>query len=115
GYLNAEFFNGGAMTLDLDGARKGIASHVGDKLGLDVTQAAWGIHSVANANMERAMRVVSVERGRDPRQHTMIAFGGAGPLHAARLARSLGVPHLLVPYGAGVGSALGLLTADQKI
>lgn len=115
GYLNPGYFNGGAMSLDVEGASRGIATHVGDKLGLDTIEAAWGIHSVANANMERAMRVVSVERGRDPRQHTMIAFGGAGPLHAARLARSLGVPHLLVPYGAGVGSALGLLTADQKI
>ena len=115
GYLNADYFNGGAMRLDVKGAEQGIAAHIGEKLNLDIIQAAWGIHCVANANMERAMRVVSVERGRDPRQHTMIAFGGAGPLHAARLARALGVPHLLVPYGAGVGSALGLLTADQKI
>jgi len=61
------------------------------------------------------MRVVSVERGRDPRTHVMIAFGGAGPLHATRLARALGVPRVMIPYGAGVGSALGLLTADQKI
>lgn len=115
GYLNADYFNGGALRLDVEGALEGIRSHVGDKLGIGVTEAAWGIHSVANANMERAMRVVSIERGRDPRQHTMIAFGGAGPLHAARLARALRVPRVLVPYGAGVGSALGLLTADQKI
>lgn len=115
GYLNPDFFNGGAMKLDLDGAREGVAEHIATKLSLDVVEAAWGIHTVANANMERAMRVVSVERGRDPRDHTMIAFGGAGPLHAARLARALGVPRLLVPYGAGVGSALGLLTADQKL
>jgi N-methylhydantoinase A len=115
GYLNPDFFNGGAMGLDAAGATRSIAEHVGAPLGLDVSAAAWGIHSVANANMERAMRVVSVERGRDPRKHTLIAFGGAGPLHAARLARSLGVPRLLVPFGAGVGSAIGLLTADQKL
>lgn len=115
GYLNPSYFNGGAMALDVASSARGIAENVGKELGLDTIEAAWGIHSVANANMERAMRVVSVERGRDPRKHTMIAFGGAGPLHAARLARALGVPHVLVPFGAGVGSALGLLTADQKL
>jgi N-methylhydantoinase A len=115
GYLNPAFFNGGAMGLDLDAAGSGIEMQVAKKLGLTTIEAAWGIHSVANSNMERAMRVVSVERGRDPRTHTMIAFGGAGPLHAARLARALGIPRVLVPFGAGVGSALGLLTADQKL
>ena len=115
GYLNPDYFNGGAMSLDVDGAHEAIARQVGQPLGLSTEQAAWGVHSVANSNMERAMRVVSVERGRDPRKHVMMAFGGAGPLHAARLARALGVPRLMVPYGAGVGSALGLLTADQKL
>jgi N-methylhydantoinase A len=115
GYLNPGYFNGGAMSLDVDGAHEVIARQVGEPLGLSTEQAAWGIHSVANSNMERAMRVVSVERGRDPRKHVMVAFGGAGPLHATRLARALGVPRLMVPYGAGVGSALGLLTADQKL
>lgn len=61
------------------------------------------------------MRIVSIERGRDPRRYAMVAFGGAGPLHAARLARTLGVPKVIVPIGAGVGSAIGLLTADAKI
>jgi N-methylhydantoinase A len=84
-------------------------------LSLTLEQAAWGIHSVANSNMERAMRIVSIERGRDPRRYAMVAFGGAGPLHAARLARTLGVPKVIVPIGAGVGSAIGLLTADAKI
>jgi N-methylhydantoinase A len=115
GYLNPDYFNGGAMTLDLEGARKGVEEQIAKPLGLTLEKAAWGIHSVANSNMERAMRVVSVERGRDPRTHVMIAFGGAGPLHATRLARALGVPRVMIPYGAGVGSALGLLTADQKI
>jgi len=84
-------------------------------LGLDLEQAAWGIHSVANANMERAMRIVSIERGRDPRRYALVAFGGAGPLHACRLARALEIPRVIVPRGAGVGSALGLMVAEQKL
>ncbi|WP_173934302.1 hydantoinase/oxoprolinase family protein [Chelativorans sp. Marseille-P2723] len=115
GYLDPDFFNGGAMRLDIEAARAGIAEHIGRRLGLSGTEAAWGIYSVANSNLEGAMRVVSVERGRDPRQHVMIAFGGSGPLRAARLARSMGVPKVLVPHGAGVGSAIGLLAADQKL
>jgi N-methylhydantoinase A len=79
-----------------------------------VGEAAWGIHTVANSNMEAAMRVVSVERGRDPREYGLVAFGGAGPAHAARLARALGIRKLIIPHGAGVGSAVGLLTADTK-
>jgi N-methylhydantoinase A len=65
--------------------------------------------------MERAMRVISVERGRDPRHHVLVAFGGAGPLHACRLARAIGIPKVVVPFAAGVGSAIGLLVADHKV
>jgi len=65
--------------------------------------------------MERAMRIVSVERGRDPRRYGLVAFGGAGPLHAGRLARALGIPKIIVPWGAGVGSAIGLLEANTKL
>jgi N-methylhydantoinase A len=65
--------------------------------------------------MENALRIVSVERGRDPRRYAMVAFGGAGPLHAARLARAVGIPCVIVPSGAGVGSAIGLLEADPRI
>lgn len=115
GYLNAERFNAGAMTLDLEGARAGIAHEIADPLGLSVEEAAWGIHAVANSNMETAMRVISVERGRDPRIHVLVAFGGAGPLHAARLARALRIPRVIVPMGAGVGSAIGLLNADHRV
>ena len=78
-------------------------------------EAAWGIHTLANANMERAMRIVSIERGRDPRKYALVAFGGAGPLHAARLALALGIPKIVVPFGAGVGSAIGMLEADSKL
>ena len=107
GYLNPDYFSGGEMNLDRAGAEEGIMRNVGDPLGLALGEAAWGIHTVANSNMERAMRIVSLERGRDPRRCAMVAFGGAGPLHAVRLARSLGVPKVIVPHGAGVGSAFG--------
>ena len=113
GYLNPDYFNGGAMRLDAAGAADGIETRIGKPLGLDRLQAAWGIHSVANANMERAMRIVSIERGRDPRRYALVAFGGAGPLHACRLARALEIPRVIVPRGAGVGSALGLLVAER--
>ena len=115
GYLNPDWFCGGSMTLDPAAARAGIERDVAGPLSLSLEEAAWGIHSVANSNMERAMRIVSIERGRDPRKYALVAFGGAGPLHAARLARKLGVPKVIVPVGAGVGSAIGLLTADAKI
>ena len=114
GYLNPDYFNGGAMHLSA-GAGEVIERDIGRPLDLSIEEAAWGIHSVANANMERAMRIVSIERGRDPRRYTMVAFGGAGPLHATRLARALEIPRVIVPRGAGVGSALGLLVAKQKI
>ena len=115
GYLNPDYFNGGAMPLDRAAAAEGIRRAVAEPLGLSVGEAAWGIHAVANVNMERAMRVVSVERGRDPRGYALVSFGGAGPVHAARLARLLGIPEIIVPYGAGVGSAVGLLEADNRI
>jgi N-methylhydantoinase A len=114
GYLNPDYFNGGAMHLSA-GAAEAIGRDIGERLELSAEEAAWGIHSVANANMERAMRIVSIERGRDPRRYTMVAFGGAGPLHATRLARALEIPRVIVPRGAGVGSALGLLVAKQKV
>jgi len=115
GYLNPDYFNGGTMRLDPAAAAAGIQQHVADPLGISVAQAAWGIHAIANSNMEAAMRVISVERGRDPRDYCLVAFGGAGPLHAAGLARALAIPRVIVPHGAGVGSALGLLSADVRI
>ncbi len=115
GYLNADYFNGGAMRLDSKAAAEGIEAAIARPLELPVGDAAWGIHAVANSNMERAMRVISVERGRDPRHYALVAFGGAGPVHAARLARALGMPQVIVPQGAGVGSAIGLLNADSRI
>jgi N-methylhydantoinase A len=115
GYIDPDYFNGGAMSLDVAGAKAGILKDIGEPLGLQAAEAAWGIYTIANANMERAMRIVSVERGRDPRKYTMVAFGGAGPLHACRLARAIGIPKVIVPHGAGVGSAIGLLEANSKL
>ena len=115
GYLDPGNFNGGAMTLDPEAAAAGLRRHIADPLGLSLEDAAWGVHAIANAGMERAMRVMSVERGRDPRRYVLVAFGGAGPVHAARIARALSIPRVIVPAAAGVGSAVGLLTADVRI
>ncbi|NHN40246.1 hydantoinase/oxoprolinase family protein [Halorubellus sp. JP-L1] len=95
-----------------DAVANAITEHVADDLDMGVAEAAQGILDVANANMARALRVVSVERGYDPREFGLVAFGGAGPLHAAGLARELEIPRVVVPRTAGVLSALGLLISD---
>jgi N-methylhydantoinase A len=105
-----------AFVADLAVERETVADAfrraVADELGLGVREAAQGVLDVANANMERALRIVSVERGHDPREFALVAFGGAGPLHAASLAESLDVPEVVIPPTAGVLSALGLLVSD---
>ena len=78
------------MALDPEGARRSIARSIAEPLGVTAKRAAWGIHETVNANMVRALRMATVERGRDPREFTLIAFGGAGPIHACRLARESG-------------------------
>lgn len=115
GYLSPTRFNAGTMQLDLESAAAGIDREIARPLGISPLEAAWGVHLIATTNMENALRLVSVERGRDPRHYAMVAFGGAGPLHAARLARRVGVPQVIVPNGAGVGSAIGLLQATPRI
>ena len=114
GYLNPDYFAGGAMKLDVDAARRAIEEHVARPLGLSLAEAAWGIHQIVNTNMELATRVVSIERGRDPRDLTFIAFGGAGPVHGCRLAQALGIPRVILPAAAGVTAAIGLLAAEVK-
>ena len=111
GYLDPNYFLGGKMTLDVAAARAVIAEKVAAPLGMSVEQAAWGIHQIANENMANAARVHVLERGKDPHRFPLFAFGGAGPVHAYRIALSLGVPALLVPFGAGVMSTLGFLSA----
>lgn len=103
---------GHGFSVDRNRVRKVFEERVADPLGMTVSQVAQGIIEVANANMERALRVVSVERGHDPREFALIAFGGAGPLHACSLAANLDIPEVLVPRLAGVLSAVGLLVSD---
>ena len=114
GRLAPDRFLGGEMRLHRDAALAAIRERVAIPLGLDPVHAAYGIVRIANANMERALRVSSAERGYDPRDFALIAFGGAGPLHAAALAPAVGVPWVLVPEAPGVFSALGLLVADIR-
>jgi N-methylhydantoinase A len=114
GYLNPDSFAGGSMRLDVARARKAIEEHVARPLGMTVEEAAWGMHAVVNSNMELATRVVSIERGHDPRRLSLIAFGGAGPAHGCRLAQALSIPRVILPAAAGVTSAIGLLAAEVK-
>lgn len=111
GYLDPAYFLGGRMQLDVEGARRAIKAQIADKLGLPVAEAAWGIHQIANENMANAARVHALERGKDPHRFPLFAFGGAGPVHAYRLALALGSPSLLIPLGAGVTSTVGFLSA----
>jgi N-methylhydantoinase A len=111
GYLDPDFFLGGKMRLDRGAALRAIEEKVARPLGLDATEAAWGIHQVVNENMANAARVHAIERGKDPRAYPLFAFGGAGPVHAYRVARTLGVPGFVAPLGAGATSAFGFLCA----
>jgi len=115
GYLDPESFAGGQIRIDRRAAERATREQIGEPLGLDLAAAAWGVHRIANANMERALRSMSIERGRDPRDYALVAFGGAGPLHACELARALGIPQVIVPRGAGVASAIGLLEAERNL
>jgi len=114
GYLDPEYFLGGDLRLDAEAAERGLSEQVASLLNLDVVRAAWAIHEVVNRNMAEATRAVSVERGLDPRDFTLVAFGGAGPIHGARLARVLGISRGIFPAAAGVASAVGLLAADVR-
>ncbi|HEU0114006.1 MAG TPA: hydantoinase/oxoprolinase family protein, partial [Thermomicrobiales bacterium] len=111
GYLDPDFFLGGEMALDVAAARAAVGRHVADPLGLSVETAAWGIHQIVNEQMASAARVHALERGTDPRTLPLYAFGGAGPVHGARVAAALGSPALVAPYAAGVMSAIGFLNA----
>ena len=111
GYLDPDFFLGGKMPLDREAAMRAIEERIARPLGLDAIEAAWGIHQVVNENMANASRVHAIERGKDPRAYPLFAFGGAGPVHAYRVARTLGVPGFIAPLGAGATSAFGFLCA----
>jgi N-methylhydantoinase A len=112
GYIGAGSFLGGAMRLDETAARAAIERGVGAPMGLSVEEAAWSIHRVVNANMARAAKVHCLEQGKDVRRFAMFPYGGAGPIHAYGVARTLGVRQLLYPLRAGVLSAFGFLVAE---
>ncbi len=111
GYLDPAFFLGGRMPLDRDAAEAVVARHIAEPLGVDPTRAAWGIHEVINEDVARAFRVHASEVGFDYRDCSMVAFGGSGPVHALRIARKLRVPRVILPAGAGVMSAFGMLVS----
>jgi N-methylhydantoinase A len=113
GYLDADYFLGGKMKLDRTGAEEAIRKRVAEPLGVDLTRAAWGIHHVVNENMANAARIHLVERGRDQRRYSLIAFGGAGPVHAYRVAEKLKLRQIICPPAAGVTSAFGFLVAPM--
>ena len=110
GMLNAGYFLGGTMTLDLDAARTAVAA-LGQRIDMTPEGAAWGIQQLVDENMANAARVHAAERGIDIRSHTLVATGGAGPVHACGLAQRLGLERVIVPPAAGVGSAFGLMLA----
>jgi N-methylhydantoinase A len=110
GYLDPDFFLGGQMRLDREAAELAVGS-LGERLGLGMIETAWGIHQVVNEQMAGAARIHAIEQGKDPRAYPVFAFGGAGPVHAFRVAEILRVSELVVPLGAGVTSAVGFLVA----
>jgi N-methylhydantoinase A len=112
GFINATSLAGGKLAIDRSLSEAAVMAHVGNLLGLPLQDAAHGIRAVANAAMARAVRAVTVERGRDPRDLTLMAFGGNGGVHAPDLARQLGIPRVVIPPMSGIFSALGMLASD---
>jgi N-methylhydantoinase A/oxoprolinase/acetone carboxylase beta subunit len=113
GYLDENYFLGGEMKLDKEAARRGVREKVAKPLGVSFIQALWGIHDLINETMAAAAKTHIAEKGGNPKIVTIVAFGGAGPVHAYGLAKKLGAPRLIVPPNAGVGSALGFFTAPR--
>ncbi len=114
GFLNADYFAGGSMKIDRDAAARAMQP-LAERSGLSAIDVARGIYDVVNENMASAARVHIAEQGKDPRQYTLLATGGAGPVHAYYVAKKLGVKQLFCPLAAGVASALGLLIAPARI
>ena len=112
GYLNPERLAGGRMQIDRRLAAKAIEERIAKPLGLDILEAAYGIYQIANANMMRAVRAVSTDRGKDPSGYELVAFGGAGPVHGADMANLLEMKRVLIPVSPGLFSAVGLHFAD---
>ena len=114
GRLNPEYFLGGEQKLEVDLAKEVIQDKIAGPLNLPLIEAALGIIKVVVVNMAQDLRVITTERGYDPRKFALVAFGGAGPLHAALIAREMGIKHVVVPPYPGITSAIGLLLSDLK-
>ena len=114
GYLNPDHLVGGALKLNPDKASAALAEKIARPLGMTVEAAAYGAHLIAASNMIRALKAVSSERGRDPREYALVAFGGNGPLFAAGMAAEIGIGRVLIPPSAGVFSSFGLLYAEVE-
>lgn len=114
GRMHPDRFVGGDMTVNLQAAHLAIENQIARPLKMTVEEAASGIIQIANANMERAVRISSAEKGYDPRDITLLAFGGAGPMHAAALAKAVGIPTVVIPERPGVFSAVGLVMSDIR-
>ena len=111
GYLDPDFFLGGALRLDKAAAEEALRAEIAEPMGVSAAEAAYGVCRVVDENMANAARVHVIERGKNPLALGVIAFGGAGPVHGYRVAELLGCSELILPYGAGVASAMGLLAA----
>jgi len=115
GYLNPEGLAGNSVPINPDLSRKSIEKYIAKPLSLDILTSSYGIHQVANANMMRAVKAVTTLRGRDPRDFSLLAFGGSGGVHAVELAKTLQIKKVILPLAAGVYSALGLLWANLMV
>jgi N-methylhydantoinase A len=113
GFLNPEYFLGGEMPLNLEKATQGVKERIADPLNVTPIKATWGIHDLINEMMAAAAKTHIAEKGGNPKLVTIVAFGGAGPVHAYGLAKKLGAPRLIIPPNAGVGSAMGFFTAPR--
>ncbi|AZO95910.1 hydantoinase/oxoprolinase family protein [Halocella sp. SP3-1] len=114
GRLNPEYILGGRMEIRADLAEKSIKEHLSSLTDMNSVEAAAGIIAVVNSNMVRAIRVISVERGYDPREFALVSFGGAGSLHACAVAKELGIKEIIIPFSPGIFCSIGLLVADIK-
>ncbi len=112
GYLNADYFFGGRMTLDTAGARRAIEEQIARPLNMSVVEAASGIYRITNAHMADLVRRATIERGHDPREFVLFAYGGAGPVHAGRYAAELGIKEIVIPETASVQGGMGLISSD---
>jgi N-methylhydantoinase A len=111
GYLDPGYFLGGAMPLDAEAAREAIRSHLAEKIGVSIAEAAWGIHAIVSENMANAARMHAVERGKEVGDYDLYGYGGAGPLHACAIAERLGISRIIIPPGAGARSCFGFLAS----